>query len=68
MVLGQSLKNGTSQSCGCLNMSHGEQKINNILLKNNISFEKEYVIQDLFFNTKNNKARFDFYVNNYYAI
>ena len=68
VVLGQSLKNGTSQSCGCLNMSHGEQKINNILLKNNISFEKEYVIQDLFFNTKNNKARFDFYVNNYYAI
>lgn len=68
IVLGQSLKNGQSQSCGCLNISHGELKIKTLLENANIPFEKEYVIQDLYFTSPNNKARFDFFVNNKYAI
>ena len=33
IVLGQSLKSGVSQSCGCLNMSHGEKKIQDLFNK-----------------------------------
>ena len=68
IVLGQSLKSGVSQSCGCLKMSHGQKKIFDLLTKENIPFEKEYIISDLFFTTVNNKARFDFYVKDSYAI
>lgn len=67
IVLGQSLKNGTSQSCGCLNMSHGEKKIQDLLDKANIPYIREYSTQ-LFFKNKNSRARFDFFVNNQYAI
>ena len=68
VVLGQSLKNGSSKSCGCMNMSHGEYIIFNLLLNAKIDFVKEYVIQDLYMKNKNNKCRFDFFVNNTYAI
>ena len=68
VVLGQSLKNGRSKSCGCLNMSHGELAISNLLSDANIPFIKEYVIQDLYNTRKGNKCRFDFFVNNSYAI
>lgn len=68
IVLGQSLKNGTSQSCGCLNMSHGEKKIKDLLEQNNINFIQEYPIADLWFTKNNNKARFDFYIENKYVI
>lgn len=68
IVLGQSLKNGTSQSCGCLNMSHGELKITKLLTEANISFQREYAIQDLYFSKKGSKSRFDFFVDNKYAI
>lgn len=68
IVLGQSLKNGTSQSCGCLNMSHGEKKIKDLLEQNHINFIQEYPIADLWFSKESNKARFDFYIENKYAI
>lgn len=68
IVLGQSLKSGASQSCGCLNMSHGEKKIKDLLEKNNINFIQEYPIADLWFTKEKNKARFDFYIENKYAI
>lgn len=68
VVLGQSLKSGASQSCGCLNMSHGEKKIQDLLSQAKIPFKRQFVIQDLYFTTKNNKARFDFFVNDQYAI
>lgn len=66
-VLRQSLTSGVSQSCGCMNYSHGEFAIIKILQMNNIPFVKEYVI-DLYFKSKNNKARFDFFVENKYFI
>ncbi len=68
IVLGQSLKNGCSKSCGCLNMSHGELAIFNLLSNANIDFVREYIIQDLFYKRNGNKCRFDFFVNNSYAI
>lgn len=68
IVLGQSLKNGASQSCGCLNMSHGEKKIKDLLEQNHINFIQEYPIADLWFSNEKNKSRFDFYVENKYAI
>lgn len=67
IVLGQSLKNGASQSCGCKTISKGEEAIIKILSSNNINFKKEYVI-DLYFNKKANKARFDFFVEDRYFI
>lgn len=66
-VLRQSLTSGASQSCGCANKSHGELAIIKLLQLNNIDFETEYTI-DLYFNTPNNKARLDFFVENKYAI
>ena len=68
IVLGQSLKNGSSLSCGCLNISHGEKKIQDLLQQAHIPFIREYIIQDLFFTSNNHKSRFDFFVNNEYAI
>lgn len=68
IIAGCCLKDGSSQSCGCLNMSHGEKKIKDLLEQNNINFIQEYSIADLWFTNKANKARFDFYVENKYAI
>ena len=67
IVLRQSLTSGASQSCGCMKRSHGEMAIAKILQMNNINFVEEYTI-DLFFNAKTNKARFDFFVEDKYAI
>jgi hypothetical protein len=64
-VIGSSLKNGSSQSCGCTRISHGEQKIKELLEENNIPFEKEKIFEDC----KNKKTLpFDFYVNDNYII
>ena len=62
------LKTSTYNSCGCeRNKSGGEKKIEQILTKNNISFEMEKI-----FKTCRLKsgycARFDFYVDNKYII
>lgn len=52
------LKNGHTTSCGCIK-SRAEEKIANILKKNNVEFKREYTFSDLL--SKNgNKLRFDF--------
>lgn len=56
MVSRSNLKNGHTQSCGCINYSIGEQNIVNILKENNIKFIKEYVFSDF------PKRRYDFYL------
>lgn len=67
-VLRQSLVSGASQSCGCLNMSHGEKVIHDLLKENNITFVQEYN-STLLLNPKNSHyARFDFFVDNKYMI
>ena len=64
-ILGSNLRTGHTQSCGCNRRSHGELKIEHLLLDNNISFEQEKVLFK--FSTGTN-AYFDFYVNNQYLI
>lgn len=64
-VLGSNLRKGHTQSCGCERRSHGEIKINNILLETNIPFETE---KSLFKYSNGKNATFDFYVNNQYLI
>ena len=61
IVSGKALRNGTTQSCGCLK-SVGEQKITSILQQNNIFFEREKIFNDF------KPYRYDFYVNNEYVI
>lgn len=57
-VSGHHLKLGNIISCGC-SRSKGEEKIANILTKNNINFEREYIIHDFLLSTGGN-PRFDF--------
>lgn len=56
-----SLTSGHTSSCGCM-VSKGEYKIENLLKKNNISYEKQKIFEGL------PCKRFDFYVNNQYVI
>lgn len=43
VVIGSSLRNGNTTSCGCIN-SKGELKINQLLLNNSIKFESQFKI------------------------
>ena len=52
------LRNGLTQSCGCINYSIGEKHIYDILTLNNIKFIKEYTNSEL------NRKRFDFAILN----
>lgn len=60
-VSGVNLRTGNTKSCGCLK-SYGEQKINKILLENNILFKTQYTFQDLLFEENNlhSRLKFDF--------
>ena len=62
------LTSGICQSCGCLNQSHGELKIQELLTENNISYEKEKTFPSCVFEDTQQLARFDFYVNQSYII
>lgn len=66
-VINQDLFSGHTQSCGCLR-SKGELKITQLLIKNNIPFERQKQFQNCTFSKKNTKPRFDFYVDNCYLI
>lgn len=57
-VLGKNLKHQEYHSCGCIR-SKGEQNIQQILEKNNLSFKKEYSFKDLI-GIKGGPLRFDF--------
>lgn len=59
-IRGFSLRNGMSKSCGCIK-SYGEEKIAQILEKNNIYFQREYIFKDLIYQ---NPLRFDFAIFN----
>ena len=63
------LTSGNTQSCGCGRFkSRGQQAIQNLLIKNNIPFEKQKTFESCRFKNTNALARFDFYVNNQYLI
>lgn len=57
-IVAQSLRDGVTQSCGCITTSIGEDNIQKILLKNNIEFIREYKFSDL------GLFRYDFYLPN----
>lgn len=67
IILGKSLRNGSTQSCGCLK-SKGEEKIIKLLKENNISFQTEKSFNNCRYSDTNFKAKFDFWVNNQYII
>ena len=56
------------ESCGCLHESKGNNKIKEILTKNNILFIQEKRFNDLRFKDTNYLARFDFYLPDYNTI
>lgn len=60
--LGNSLKTGNTQSCGCLT-SKGELKVEQILKEYNIIYKKEYV-DELLVQEYNRRFRFDFAIYN----
>lgn len=59
MVAGSNLKNGHTQSCGCIHSSIGEMNIVKLLEENGIGYVKEYTFTDL------PNRRFDFYLPKY---
>lgn len=58
IVNGVNLRQGSIQSCGCINYSIGEQNIEKILKQNNILYKHEYIVKEL------NNKRFDFAIIN----
>ena len=58
---------GYTNSCGCIKRSLGEYKIEQILLKHNIIFEKEKSFETCK-SDKNWCLRFDFFINSKYLI
>lgn len=67
-VVGSSLRDHVTKSCGCIRDSFGEEKIKSILKINNIVFEQEKIFNDCKFLDTNRPARFDFYINNQYIV
>lgn len=64
-VLSQYLQKGSTKSCGCLNTSYGEAKIQDILQINQILYEKEKNFEDCINPETNWKLRYDFYLPDY---
>lgn len=60
IVKGIDLRSGNTKSCGCLH-SFKEREIKDILLKNNILFDTEYIFKDLL-SSKGSFPRFDFVI------
>ena len=67
-VRSYNLVSGATCSCGCLNQSHGELVIENLLKEHNIKYKKEAVFPTCIFEDTKQFARFDFFVNNSYVI
>lgn len=64
MVDGRNLASGHTTSCGCIK-SKGEMFISQILLSNNIKFEREKTYTDCKLSNSNQCLRFDFYLPDY---
>lgn len=65
-VVTSKLISGHTMSCGCIR-SKGEEKIIQLLLKNNIPFKTQKVYDDLI-SPKNYKLKYDFYINNSFLL
>lgn len=58
-IVGSRLVSGSTQSCGCMKQSHGEFAIEQLLKKNNICYQTEYIDKKCILPT-GGYARFDF--------
>ena len=67
-VRSYNLVSGITCSCGCLNQSHGELVIENLLKEYNIFYKKEAIFSTCKFEDTKQYARFDFFVDNSYII
>ena len=67
VVKGIDLRNGHTQSCGCIK-SKGEKKIIELLLSNKIKFETQKTFPTCKFEDTLTFAKFDFYIDNKYLI
>lgn len=64
-----SLISGNTKSCGkCCHISHGEQKIIQLLQDNNINFEYQKTFESCRFPETNILAKFDFFIDNRYLL
>lgn len=61
-VYANNLTQGSTTSCGCVKESHGEQKIREILGKNNITFINQKTFQDFKYKDTHGTPKFDFYL------
>lgn len=66
-VVSDSLRQGKTQSCGCLN-SLGEQRIKQILNENNVMFQVQKTFETCVSPQTRCKYRFDFYINNSFLL
>ena len=62
LVSSKNLHSGNTQSCGCL-VSHGEQKISELLNKHGIPYEPQKKFTSCRFSDTNAQAKFDFYIS-----
>lgn len=63
-ISGHSLRRGSALSCGCLNMSHGEYWISNVLQANNIGYVYNRAYFEDLKNDDGNLLRYDFILLN----
>lgn len=68
ITTGDALQAGKTKSCGCLTTSFGEFKIEQLLIKMQLPYEKEKIFSTCKSSKTNRPFRFDFYVNNKYLI
>lgn len=67
-VDGNTLRKGSSTSCGCQKFSKGEEKIAFLLNQANIEFKTQWTTNECIFPNSYCAAKFDFYVDNKYII
>lgn len=61
-VFANNLIQGCTTSCGCVKESHGENKIRELLTKNNIPYTNQKTFSNFNYSDTNGKPRFDFYL------
>lgn len=61
-IYASNLTQGCTTSCGCVKESHGEQKIREILIKNNIDFINQKKFKDFKYSDTHGTPKYDFYL------
>lgn len=61
-VYASNLTQGSTVSCGCIKESHGEQKIKQLLIENNIVFESQKSFKNFKYLETQGVPRYDFYL------